>query len=214
MTMANLNAGAHLEGLGRMTLGNPDFDGARSWHLAEDSHDATVTDFEFALMQVYEAFQRYCVALARLVGNPEITFNEVVVLHVVRMQERPKDAATIAKLVNRDDLPNVLYNLRKLVSLGLVEKTKNGSATLFEVTEQGRLETQRYAELRNQVLLEAFSRTPNMGERVAEVNWTLNMMTGLYDGAAREVASINPTALFPEEPEAKPARSRAAKAKR
>ena len=178
---------------------NPDLETARTWHLATDSHDAAVTDFEFALMQVYEAFQRYCVSLGRLVGQPEITFNEVVVLHVVRMQERPKDAGTIAKLVNRDDLPNVLYNLRKLVSLGLVTKTRNGSATLFEVTERGRIETQRYADLRNRVLLEAFARTPNIEERMQEVDWTLNLLTGLYDSAARDVASINPSALFADE---------------
>ena len=187
-----------------MPFADPNFDTAKSWHLAEDSQDASVTDFEFALMQVYEAYQRYAVALARLVGESDLNFNEVVALHVVRMQERAKDAATIAQLVNREDLPNVLYNLRKLVSLGLVEKIKSGTATYFRVTEQGRLETQRYADLRNQVLLGAFARTPNMIQRMAEVEWTLDLMAGMYDSAAREVASINPEVLFVDEPPALP----------
>ncbi len=188
-----------------MPFANPDFDSAKAWHLAEDVRDSAVTDFEFALMQVYEAYQRYAVALARLVGHSELNFNEVVVLHVVRMQERAKDAATIAQLANREDLPNVLYNLRKLVSLGLVEKTKSGAATLFQVTEQGRVETQRYADLRSQVLLDAFARTPNMIDRMAEVEWTLDLMTGMYDSAVREIASINPDALFAKDAaEAKP----------
>jgi len=182
-----------------MPFADANFDKAKSWHLSEDSDDAAVTDFEFALMQVYEAYQRYAVALARLVGESELNFNEVVVLHVVRMQERAKDAATIAQLINREDLPNVLYNLRKLVSLGLVEKVKNGTGTLFKVTDRGWRETQRYADLRNQVLLDAFSRTPNMVQRMADVEWTLDLMAGMYDAAAREVASINPDVLFVED---------------
>lgn len=179
----------------------PDLESARSWHLAESPRDELVTSFEFALMQVEEAYHRWCVQAARLVGSDEITFNEVVVLHVVRMQERAKDAATIAKLVNRDDLPNVLYNLRKLVSLGLIEKSKIGSGTYFQVTERGREETNRYAALRRQLLLENMEEVINLSDKLNAVNRFLHVMTGFYDNASRETNSINPRALFHDFPE-------------
>lgn len=182
------------------------YEAARSWHLAESRRDERVTSFEFALMQVYEAYQRWAVQGQRLVSEGDITFNEVVVLHVVRMQERAKDAATIAKLVNRDDLPNVLYNLRKLVSLGLVEKVKSGSSTLFRVTDRGLLETDRYAELRQQLLLENADQVSNLDEKLDSLIRLLHVMTGLYDSAARETAVINPATMFEE---ASPAERRA-----
>lgn len=189
-----------------------DYEVARAWHLARDTRGELTTSFEFALMQVFEAYQRWAVQAARLVGNPDINYSEVVVLHVVRMQERAKDAATIAKLVNRDDLPNVLYSLRKLVSLGLVEKVKVGSGTYFKTTEQGRLETDRFAALRTDLLLKAMAEVANIDSKLETVIALLKVMTGLYDSAARETAVINPVALFPasQEPPGKaPGRPRA-----
>ena len=179
-----------------------DYEVARAWHLAQDTRGELTTSFEFALMQVFEAYERWVVQAARLVGNPDINYPEVVILHVVRMQERAKDAATIAKLVNRDDLPNVLYTLRKLVSLGLAEKIKVGSGTYFQATERGRMETDRYAALRSDLLLKSMAQVTDIDSKLETVNSLLKVMTGLYDGAARETAVINPVALFPalEEP--------------
>lgn len=175
-----------------------DFGAARAWHLARDTRGEMTTSFEFALMQVFEAFQRWVIQVAHVASHPDINYNEVVVLNVVRMQERAKDAATIAKLVNRDDLPNVLYNLRKLVALGLVEKAKVGSGTYFQVTERGRLETDRYAALRNDILLRSMNQVSSIDAKLETVTTLLKVMTGLYDSAARETAVINPVALFPD----------------
>lgn len=187
-----------------------DYEAARAWHLARDERGELTTSFEFALMQVIEAYQRWVVQAARLVGHPDISYNETIVLHVVRMQERAKDAATIAKLVNRDDLANVLYSLRKLASLGLVEKVRVGSGTYFQVTQQGRTETDRYATLRDDLLLAAMNQVTDIDGKLEVVNAFLKVMTGFYDGAARETAVINPTALFPppEEPRARPSGKR------
>lgn len=175
---------------------------ARTWHLATNPDDDLATAYEFALMQVFEAYQRWVVQGQRLVGYPEINYNEVVVLHVVRMQERAKDAATIAKLVNRDDLPNVLYNLRKLVSIGLVEKVRIGSGTFFAITDRGRVETDRFAELRRDLLIDNMREIASIHEKLRSAVDLMHSMTGVYDIAARETATIDPSALFPDEPRA------------
>jgi predicted MarR family transcription regulator len=174
--------------------------GARSWHLAATRRDEVFTSFEFGLLQTVAAFERWSVQATRLSGGSDsLSFSEVVLLHMVRMHDRSKDAATLAKLVNRDDLPNVLYSLRKLANLGLIEKTKVGSATFFQVTEQGRVETERYAELRQAILLSSVDSVANMEENLAFVTTILSIVTGFYESAARECASLNPETLFGSE---------------
>jgi predicted MarR family transcription regulator len=174
------------------------YEEARTWHLATDWDDDLATSFEFALMQVYEAYERWVVQGQRLVGDSELNYNETVVMHIVRMQERAKDAATIAKLVNRDDLPNVLYNLRKLVSIGLISKVRNGAATYFEITERGRIETDRYAELRRDLLVQSMHEIAQFRDKLKTATDLMHSLTGCYDTATRATAGMNPATLFPD----------------
>ncbi|GEL19856.1 winged helix DNA-binding protein [Pseudonocardia asaccharolytica] len=173
-----------------------ELDPTRRWHMAQTPHEEALTAFEFTLLQVEEAFRRWCVQASRLVHGTDLSFNEIIVLHVIRMQERPKDTATIAKLVNRDDVANVQYNLRKLAGASLIEKGRLGSTTVFEVTEKGREVTDRYAELRQSLLMSATRELVDIDTKLAMGTRFMKMMTGIYDGAARGTATINPTALF------------------
>nr|MDT0525449.1 winged helix DNA-binding protein [Streptomyces sp. DSM 41633] len=127
-------------------------DPGRRWHLAQNGYEEALTAFEFALLQVEGEFQRFAVHAIQVAGDLDLAVNEVVALHVVRMQERAKDTATIAQLTNREDLPNLQYNLRKLVTMGLLERTKSGTSAVFRVTDKGREITDRYAALRSQML--------------------------------------------------------------
>jgi predicted MarR family transcription regulator len=170
--------------------------GAGTWHLAQTPHDAQLAELEFALLQVKEAFQRWNVQASRLVSDLDLGFGEVVILHVVRMQERAKDAATIANLVNRDDLPNVQYSLRKLADLGLVEKTRVGSGTFYSVTADGTKITDRYAELRQHLLTSTLAEIDHSEEKLRRATRFMQLMTGIYDGASRTSATVNPTLFF------------------
>lgn len=179
--------------------GVPKLDPARRWHMVQTPHEELLTAFEFTLLQTEEAFRRWCVQASRLShGSLDLNFNEIIMLHVIRMQERPKDTATIAKLVNRDDIPNVQYNLRKLAANGLVEKGRIGATTVFRVTEEGRKVTDRYAELRQSLMVSATEDLADIDNKLMLATRFLNMMTGVYDGASRSTASINPSALFAE----------------
>lgn len=160
------------------------------------AQDEVVTDFEFGLLQVHQAFERFTIQLSRLAGKHNLAFNEVVILHVVRMQERAKDGATIAKLLNRDDLPNVLYTLRKLVSTGLVEKSTSRSGTYFAVTPLGRIETDRYARLRRELLSANIDQIENLHEKLAAASHALQLMAGMYDSGARTASTLNPQMMF------------------
>ena len=113
----------------------------RNWHLANDETEFKVTELEFAMMRVLEAFSRWVAAADEMVGLSELKHGEHVILHVIRMQNRPKSGATIARLLNRDDLPNIQYSLRKLENAGFIQKnkeagTKNYSKRLVVFTDR------------------------------------------------------------------------------
>lgn len=174
-------------------------DPERRWHLAENSHEEAMTAFEFALLQVEGAFERFAVQALRIAGDVDLAFNEVVALHVVRMQERAKDTATIAQLTNREDLPNLQYNLRKLVSLGLLERTKSGTSSVFRVTEAGREISDRYAALRRELLTANLAELSDVTTKMRHAVRTMHILTGLYAAASRDLATINPAVMFPAE---------------
>ncbi len=165
----------------------------RNWHLANDETEFKVTEMEFALMRVIEAFGRWVAAADEIVGLSELKHAEHVILHVIRMQNRPKSGATIARLLNRDDLPNIQYSLRKLESHGLVQKnkepgTKNHS---YSITQSGEEMTDEYSKLRTEILIKKFRSLTDFDERVEDATELLSIITGIYEESARTSVTLN-----------------------
>src|SRR5580700_2310586 len=87
------------------------------WHLAEDSIGVAMTDLEYALLRVFEAFGRWQSECLAAVSGASITGPENVLLHVIGMKSRPKTIHDIELLTNRTDTTNLQYGLRKLIKL-------------------------------------------------------------------------------------------------
>lgn len=162
--------------------------------------EANLANFEFALMAANAAFERYVTQLGLLIGEPELTFNEASLLHVIRMYDRPKDATTIARLVNRDDLANVQYSLRKLVSVGLVKKTRSGVTAHYETTPLGTEWTERYAALRSRLLVDLMSPEEIDEDMLNELSRRLTRLSVLYESTVRTAGILNPESVFAEDP--------------
>lgn len=164
----------------------------RHWHLGRDAHEAVTTDFEWTLLRFQQAFERYVAQLAAVSGMAELSYPEVVILHVVRMQDRPKTAASIARQLNRDDIPNIQYILRKLVRVKLVRKVREPLAAktfAYEVTRRGRALLDRYADLRVEVLTRQMHDIEDIDRRLRETARLVSLLTGLYDEAGRVAAA-------------------------
>lgn len=179
-----------------MGTSSADAAAARRWHLSQDSDSQDLVGAEFGILRLMAAFERAAVNLFKLVSDFDASFSEIVLLHVVRTHDRPKDAATIAQLVNRTDHPNVLYSLRKLTSAHLIKKSRSGALTTFEVTEKGRRVTDRYAAVRRQLLLADFDRYQNSREDLASVTQTLRLMASVYEAETRTMATVDPNLIF------------------
>lgn len=169
----------------------------RGWHLAKTELEYRVTAFEWSLAQLNEAFARFVTELGTLTTASELKYAEHMILHAIRMQDRAKGGATIARLLNRDDLQNVQYSLRKLESLALIRKTREPGSTqaAYEITDKGRQRTDQYRDVRAELLIKRIDQIHNSPEQLEALTRLMSMLTGVYEEAARECATITPDDL-------------------
>ncbi len=166
----------------------------RAWHLARSAHEANSTDFEWSVLRFQQAFERWIIQLAEITGLAGLSYVEIIIIHVIRMQDRPKTAASIARQLNRDDIPNIQYCLRKLVKMKLCRKVKEtgNKTSAYEVTEKGKQLTNSYAEVRREILTEQTKNIDSVDEKLREATKVISLLTGLYDEAGRISASYSP----------------------
>jgi predicted MarR family transcription regulator len=166
----------------------------RGWHLAQSETEAMTADVEWALLRFAPAFERWVLQVSTLAGLSELSITEAVILHVIRMQDRPKTAALIARQLNRDDIPNIQYSLRKLAKLKLIRKLREpkGKVYAYEVTERGQLLTDKYAAIRRRLLAPHVASIENVGEKILVTTRLLSLLTGLYDEMSRISGTYSP----------------------
>jgi len=158
----------------------------RTWHLATDPFEIGVTELEYALMRTFEAFGRWQAECLANVADLQATGPENAILHVIRMHDRPKSIRDIARLTNREDIPNIQYSLRKLNKAGLIKRMGSGRAGVtYTVTEEGRRITDRYAEIRKSLLISMLKELQHSDERFRQATSTLELIGGIYEQAAR-----------------------------
>ncbi len=162
----------------------------RKWHLGKTAHDALITEFEWAMLRFHEAFERWALQVTASCGFTDASFSEVTILHAVRMHGRPCTAALIARQLNRDDIPNLQYSLRKLVNHNYLARNSDSRKNYtFEVTELGRRLTDRYAEIRHAVLTEQTREIDSVDARLEDAVKLIGMLTGQYDEAMRKATT-------------------------
>ena len=162
----------------------------RSWHLARTPQEMEVADLEYALIRCFEAFGHWQAECLATVGDFAASGPENALLHMIRANDRPKSVRDLAHVANRQDIPNIQYSLRKLVKAGLVAKSGSGrSGVTYETTQLGRDVCDRYADVRGDLLIESVRRLPELAKRLPDAAHALDLMTGIYEQAAREAAT-------------------------
>lgn len=160
------------------------------WHLAEGPVEVDTTELEFALMRTFEGFGRWQSECLASVCDLAATGPENALLHIIRMNDRPKTIKDLARLTNRDDVPNIQYSLRKLIGAGLILRKGAGrSGVTYEVTEEGRRVTDDYGAVRRRLLIQAIAGVPGFSDRLAEATRTLNLLSGIYEEISRVAAT-------------------------
>ncbi len=163
----------------------------RHWHLGQAEEELITADFEYALMRCIESFNGWQQECLAAVAGRKVSATDNVVLHVTRMNDRPKSVTELAKLMNRSDLSNLKYSIRKLVDEGLLEKVSEGGkrkGMRYRATEAGVTLTEAYASLRREQLMPQIKAISDNAELLEGARQTLNLLSGIYDQAGHVVA--------------------------
>jgi predicted MarR family transcription regulator len=160
------------------------------WHLADSPLEQRLTELEYALMRANESFLRWQAECLAASAPVEASGPENALLHVIRMNDRPKSVKELARLTNREDIPNIQYGLRKLKKAGLIEaEGASRTGIVYRVTEEGRRVTDRYAEVRRALLVDLLGRLEAAESGLGDAAQTLDLVCGLYDQAALAAAT-------------------------
>lgn len=156
------------------------------WHLARDTHESALAELEISIMAAFESFGRWQSACLSAVTDFAATGPENALLHMIRMDDRPKNIHDLAAIGNRTDIANIQYSLRKLIKAGLVTRKGSGrSGVLYEVTDLGRRVTDDYADVRQDEMIQQYVADPALEADVRKARDTLMKVSEIYERAAR-----------------------------
>src|SRR3990167_236520 len=139
------------------------------WHLAQSGAEVDTTELEFALMRTFEGFGRWQSECLASVVDLAATGPENAMLHIIRMNERPKSIKELAGMV--------------------IRKGAGRSGVTYEVTERWRQVTDDYGAVRRRLLIAQIEDLPGFSARLADATRTLNLLSGIYEEAARVAAT-------------------------
>jgi predicted MarR family transcription regulator len=158
-----------------------------TWHLARTETERRLSEFEFGLERLAQAYYRWKAACLAAVCDVPLTGDDVAVLNVVRMGDEPKRLSEIGQLLNRVDVPNLQYATRKLVRAGLIETEGSSSRkeTRYRATTTGRSVTEAYAALRAATLPPMLEALDGWAPKSETTRMQLELISSLYAQAAQ-----------------------------
>lgn len=170
---------------------SPPAEPSKGWHLAGTPEEARLASFEFSLEHLAQAYYRWKAACLDAVSDAPLSGEDVAVLNIIRMRDEPKRLSEIGRLLNRTDVANLQYALRKLAKAGLIESAGSTSRkdTRYRVTEAGHRATSAYARVRADVLLPLMEVLGKKLEDLAKTERSLDLLASLYGQAAHLAAA-------------------------
>ncbi|MDO5605566.1 MAG: winged helix DNA-binding protein [Paracoccus sp. (in: a-proteobacteria)] len=160
-----------------------------SAHLAAGRSPA-LSEVEYGLMIASNAFNRWMVRCMAAAGYPGLSATEVAILHSIAHRDREKRMADIALILDIEDIHIVAYAMKKLEAAGLICTRRTGKEKLVRLTETGVSACQRYAQLREKLLLGMTAQTSVAEGDLSEAAALLRMLSGIYNQAARAAATF------------------------
>jgi predicted MarR family transcription regulator len=167
---------------------------ARSVDITSDEaqrHERAVNAFEYAAWHLGSAFARWRRDCLSSIPGVQLSGAEASILHIIHLNGTPKGLAEIARLLHRDDLVNLQYGLKKLLSQGFIEKADANApkkSVTYRASAQGAGVVEAYLQRRRDTLLRLSRTLPGTTEAIEDVAVMLHVMIGLYDQASNIVA--------------------------
>lgn len=160
-----------------------------SGHLANGALPA-LSEVEFGLTMLNHAFSRWIVRCMAAAGMPDLSALDILVLHNVSHRGKGKTLADICLVLNIEDTHTVAYALKKLEKLDLIESGRRGKEKLVQATAKGNDLCQRYAAIREELLVKSVLSTEVEPEVLSKLAARIRALSGHYDQATRAAASL------------------------
>ena len=160
-----------------------------SRHLATEQ-GWPLSEVEFGLTIVFNAFQKWIVRCAAAAGQGDMNAIDGLVLHNVNHRDKEKRRIDVTFMLNIEDSHVVNYALKKLVSMGLVEKEKRGKEIFYATSAKGKKLCEEYRNVREQCLIPGINSINQDAEELSGHAAVLRTLSGLYDQASRAAASL------------------------
>jgi len=158
-------------------------------HLA-DGQVPALSEVEFALTVLHNAFQRWTVRCMAAAGVPGLAPVDILVLHASNHRDREKTLADICMMFNIEDTHIVAYALKKLEGMKLISTGRRGKEKTVKVTKAGAEACRRYREVREGLLAPSVKGLSFDEEDMSHVAALMRSLSGQYDQAARAAASL------------------------
>lgn len=157
---------------------------------AHESFETSLNEFELALIRAYNGLDRWQQQSVALVSDTPLSGAEGALLRIIRMHNRPKSIKELARLTNRDDIPNIQYSLRKLAAAGLISKSGSGRTGVnYTTTADGLRLTDELSANRKQQLVAALLEFGSIESDLEITQTLLNRVTGAFEETVREIAA-------------------------
>jgi predicted MarR family transcription regulator len=144
---------------------------------------------ELALMRCYEAFSGSAVEIHKQVGGPPLSWQDLALLHSVRLRGGNPTLTDMLVFLHRHDLASLQYSFRKLESLGLVRKVRGPSRRerAYAVTEAAIALTDEHSKMRAEITVALCEEIIGLDDNMHVAAAVLERMVGMYDQATQTV---------------------------
>ncbi|WP_342641476.1 winged helix DNA-binding protein [Rhodoligotrophos ferricapiens] len=160
-----------------------------SAHLASGALPV-LSEFEFGLILVSHAFQRWMVRAMAAAGLPDLSAIDVLVLHSVQHRSKAKRLADLCFVLNIEDTHVVSYSVKKLERLKFVSSHRQGKEKFISATPAGTKACERYKAIREALLVQPVASLGLDEASMSRIAAQMRTLSGYYDQAARAAASL------------------------
>ena len=158
-------------------------------HLADGAIPA-LSELEFALTILGNAFQRWSVRCMGAAGVAGLAPIDVLILHAANHRHREKTLSDIAMMFNIEDTHVVTYAVKKLQALGLIATGRRGKEKTIRATQEGAEACRRYREVREALLVSSVKGLQFDEAELSGIAALMRALSGQYDQASRGAAIL------------------------
>lgn len=154
--------------------------------------EGAINAFEYAAWHLGSAFARWRRDCLSTLPGTNLAGTEASILHVLHLNGTAKGLGDIARLLHRDDLANLQYGLKKLLSLGYIDKAGDGASrrhATYATSKAGAAIVDAYMQRRRESLIRLAATMSGTEGALQQATAILHVMTGLYDQASTIVTS-------------------------